>query len=424
MPVTRSQAAEAARGANRHGANRDAAHPVSRLPSHAYALADVVGALESADIPRLRAALDAADPALLNHPGPWRWYVDECFESSNYNGECFFETLYGAELMGDYPQTLLSCFTVTLVKRLAEIREPPPPSPFDPDDPVIAEMTAEDQEEMRRRAEEEMAHHLEWRERVRAHHDLHGPIDWWSSKDKDTWLKVYEVLVNHPKIDVNASRTEADLEAMSQTWSFMPKEQRPPLPTEQNGVENSLIDDMQTAWEYIFQHSGRHDSEADRAFHGQLLSILASTGKVDAERQAIVWAPQDYEKQQLGNTLESTMCWYTSVNMDAAPLHALLEHPAFLRPAQRILADEEYDRRDLWSEYGEDHFDFLDTALKGYVQRTQKVRVLARVRRIARVHIFLARWSADARLAAYAPDGAGAKRARKSFDATAAAAGW
>jgi hypothetical protein len=44
--------------------------------------------------------------------------------------------------------------------------------------------------------------------------------------------------------------------------------------------------------------------------------------------------------------------------------------------------------------------------------------------RVARAHILLARWSADARLAAYAPDGAGAKRARKSFDTTAAAAGW
>ena len=33
-----------------------------------------------------------------------------------------------------------------------------------------------------------------------------------------------------------------------------------------------------------------------------------------------------------------------------------------------------------------------------------------------RVHVFLSRWAADAREAAYAPDGAGAKRARLSFE--------
>ena len=55
MPVTRPQAAEAASGANRHGAT--GTEPASSLPSHALALADVVGALENADIPRLRAAL-------------------------------------------------------------------------------------------------------------------------------------------------------------------------------------------------------------------------------------------------------------------------------------------------------------------------------------------------------------------------------
>ena len=42
--------------------------------------------------------------------------------------------------------------------------------------------------------------------------------------------------------------------------------------------------------------------------------------------------------------------------------------------------------------------------------------LLARVRAIAHVHIFLARWSADARVAFYASGGTGHARARASFD--------
>jgi hypothetical protein len=41
---------------------------------------------------------------------------------------------------------------------------------------------------------------------------------------------------------------------------------------------------------------------------------------------------------------------------------------------------------------------------------------LARMRGIAHVHIFFARWSADARAAAYAPGGAGHARALASFE--------
>ena len=42
--------------------------------------------------------------------------------------------------------------------------------------------------------------------------------------------------------------------------------------------------------------------------------------------------------------------------------------------------------------------------------------LLTRVRGIAHVHILLARWSADARAAAYAPGGAGHALARASFE--------
>jgi len=44
--------------------------------------------------------------------------------------------------------------------------------------------------------------------------------------------------------------------------------------------------------------------------------------------------------------------------------------------------------------------------------------LLTRVRGIGHVHIFLARWSADARAAAYEPGGAGHARARASFEAS------
>ena len=46
----------------------------------------------------------------------------------------------------------------------------------------------------------------------------------------------------------------------------------------------------------------------------------------------------------------------------------------------------------------------------------RRKHLLARMRGIVHVHIFLARWWADARAAAYAPGGAGHARARASFE--------
>ena len=187
MPVTRPQAAEAASGANRHGAT--GTEPASSLPSHALALADVVGALENADIPRLRAALDAADPALLNHVGPWRWYDYDARPDNqssynnqrSYNGECFFDTRYMVELMGDYPQTLLSCFTVALVQRCGERNGESPSLAVDPADHLIRRLD-------RRAASVASLLRKPAREAREARSspgtEMHGPIDWWSSKDK------------------------------------------------------------------------------------------------------------------------------------------------------------------------------------------------------------------------------------------------
>ena len=425
MPVTRPQAAEAASGANRHGAT--GTEPASSLPSHALALADVVGALENADIPRLRAALDAADPALLNHVGPWRWYDYDARPDNqssynnqrSYNGECFFDTRYMVELMGDYPQTLLSCFTVALVQRCGERNgESPPASPTNPADHAsFADLTGEQQEASRRCYENQLEQAREARESRRAHREMHGPIDWWSSKDKGTWLKVYEVLVNHPKIDVNVGRTQEEVEAMSQTWSFLPEEDRPALPTIMHMEPASLEDDTQTAWDYIFQHSHHEEVETNKVFHGQLLSILAATGKLAVEHEVKRWQDADYEIEELGNHLESALAW-VNYRKCSDPLWKLMEDPRHLPHARAVLRERK-TRPDLgWVS------DELADELLIALTYTQAVRVTVRVRRIARVHIFLARWSADARLASYAPDGAGAKRARQSFDAITTAAGW
>ena len=72
-----------------------------------------------------------------------------------------------------------------------------------------------------------------------------------------------------------------------------------------------------------------------------------------------------------------------------------------------------------------DYPEQLRQAVKKCISKAARECILTKfIPLVARVHIFLARWSAgDAPQDVRAPDGAGGQRAQQSFDATAAAAG-
>ena len=420
MSVTSSQATEIASGANHNGVNSATngtrkMYPndlndtltATRLPSHAHALADVVSAIERADVPALVAALDEADTELLNDVGPLRWYknfyhengytdMDRSIDKSS--GEAFFNASFESDQHGGYPATLLSCLAYALM-RFQSTSDPPRLSHLEP----------------------------YWRDHHRAEHSrLHAAFlarteeaAWWiRAVDRATWLKVFETLVNHPKVDVNARRTHEQIEELRHTWSFLPEDERPPdLPTDWYDDDAAIWDDQMTTWDYLFQTGHPDDDAPTWKFVADLATILARSGKLDPRHVTHNRDRNHGELQNLGGLVMSAMRLYCLERVHFEPLDALLEHVAYF-PQARALQLEASSPQGVWGDDAP-----TATRIEEGIARTRRA-LLRRWCRAARRITFLARWWADARLAAYAPDGAGAKRAQQSFDAITTAVGW
>ena len=241
------------------------------------------------------------------------------------------------------------------------------------------------------------------------------PHAWWlRCHDRETWLEVYKTLVNHTKIDVNARRTWEQVQAMRQTWSFVPEDERPPnLPTVEHDPNADIWDDQMTAWDYLFQNSTNDDDAATKKFAADLARILAQSGKLDVKHITCNRKPNDGDLQHLGSLVKGAYLIYQR-DKHFGPLDALLERVAYFPQARALLAE-------LTAHGGTD--EPAAERIQEGIKRTRRA-LLPRWRRAARLSTLLARWWADARATAYAPDGAGAQRARSSFEATTAAAGW
>ena len=232
----------------------------TELPLHATALEPVVRALEDGDVPALVAALDAADADLLNHPGPSELAVrlNRLTYSRFTSGFDFFDT-HKFQLsqwegeVGIYPTTLLSCATVMLTTMVATGNMPRDTHPF------------------------------------RQHNTA-------------LLLKLYKVLVNHPKIDVNAVLSDEAYEALIER----------PL-TEVQHFKDLMREgkhhDRMTAIEYALSKDGAYINHASanilagnpdvvRLPHNGLgdnsvVFILMMSGKLDYTRNVIAWGLWD-----------------------------------------------------------------------------------------------------------------------------------
>lgn len=379
----------------------------TRLPSHAHALADVVSAIERADVPALVAALDEADTELLNDVGPLRWYKNffhengytDIFRSVNKSGgEAFFNASSESEQHGEFPGTLLSCLAYALMY-----------FKHDQDPPELSHMSQRWRDH----------HHAEFLKRRAQFLERTEEEAWWiRAVDRATWLKVFETLVNHPKIDVNARRTHEQIEELRHTWSFLPEDERPPdLPTDWYDDDAAIWDDQMTTWDYLFQTHHTEDDAPTVQFMADLATILARSGKLDPRHVTHNRDRDHGELQKLGGLVMSAMRLYCLERVHFEPLDALLEHVAYF-PQARALQLEASQQDGVWGDDAP-----TATRIEEGIARTRRA-LLRRWCRAARRITFLARWWADARLAAYAPDGAGAKRAQQSFDAITTAVGW
>jgi len=364
------------------------ATPVTPVPEPARALADVVHAFESADVAALNAALDAADPELLNRVPQIK---DAQFCSATlqdgqlmtrhkFDGPCykFGEASFFGILTEDFddyepsfgqnPLNLIACATFVLTE-----------GRFD-------------------------------------------QTEWITKHTDDEWVAVYSALVNHPKVDVNAATVYKDFMAQNDQLSTEVRAQHVG-----DVVFCEIYDDCLAPLDYCLLNLHQRlaalpydavQTHASKRWVGVFHALL-STGKVDLEREHHFYQNDAYLS--------------AGVPMGAI---CFLRLPHVTQTAFDLYDAEVLNPREClewctkgtagWTaEYKGDYPEQLRQAVKKCISKAARKFILTKfIPLVARVHIFLARWSADVRLKAYAPDGAGAKRAQQSFDATAAAAGW
>ncbi len=379
----------AAESENANNANNTT--EVTPVPEPARALTDVVRAFENADVAALNAALDAADPELLNRVPEVKeaevidfdpyYDIDDGFFGININ---WIDEPGDAEC-GHMPLNLFACATYVLTA---------------------------------------------------GRFDEH----WWMNKHTtDAWIAVYTALANHPKVDVNAANKYED----HLKHSAQLKEEAEAIvagmdPEAAFKVAHGgayILDDCLTPLDYCITNLQRRlqhlpydavQSHASSRWVGVLRALL-STGRVDLRRDHHWYRGDAYESDgtplkaicnmRLMSVVQPVLDKYDALTVIIPGLMKQMKEAA----ANALLPNRTQEE----VRYEGNYMQQLLPAFKKRIGKEIRKDILTKfIPRVARVHILLARWSADARLKAYAPDGAGAKRARRSFDATAAAAGW
>ena len=364
------------------------ATPVTPVPEPARALADVVHAFESADVAALNAALDAADPELLNRVPhisdagfcPTTIQDGQAMTRHEFDEPCYKfgeASFFGVQhedfddwdpFFGQVPLNLVACATFVLT--------------------------------------EERFDQTEW---ITKHTD-------------DEWVAVYSALVNHPKVDVNAATVYEDFVAQSDQICMEVKAQHVG-----DIVFCQIFDDCLTPLDYCLLNLHQRlaalpydavQTHASKRWVGVFHALL-STGKVDLEREHHFYQNDAYLSAgaPMGAICFMRLPHVTQTAFDLYDAEVLNPSGCLERCSMRIST---------WpAEHKGDYQEQMRQAAKKCLSKEARKFILTKfIPLVARVHIFLARWSADVRLKTYAPDGAGAKRAQQSFDATAAAAGW
>lgn len=349
-------------------AGRAPVRTMTHIPPSVLGLTEVVRAFENADVAALNTALDQVDPAVLN----WLPRMKTCRLLGDNTKE--YEYALFDALALDWPHieasplTLLSCATFVIAGG----------GPF--------------------------ASGNKW--------------SWVNARTDDEWLAVYTALVNHPSVDVNTALEVEDVLADQEAYA---QEYR----NAGGGGDEfpHLHDECLSAWDYCWSannHALREGDWTDPASQDTLqmrmLCALARSGKLNIERKthiAMNWTSPLDRDDVISTTLYNGMF---------AAVHDLLSLGDEIVPiAAKALR--------LGRENGPycHHYVQLESdpagnvalkAVAARITRYKRDKLLAYIRCMVRLRILLARWWASARETAYAPEGAGAKRARVSFDAS------
>ena len=359
------------------------------VPELARALTDVVRAFENADVAAMNAALDAADPELLNRVPEVKAAEVIDFDPDYDVDDAFFGVNdyqlddYDHE-RGHMPLNLFACATYALTAGRFDDHE------------------------------------------------------WITKHTTDAWIAVYTALVNHPKVNVNAATEYEDhvehsaqlqVEVKAIVAGMDPKD------VTFQSSDSYIIDDCLTPLDYCITNLQERlqrlpydavQTNAPSRWVGVLRALLSS-GRVDVKRDHRWYNNDSYVND--GTPLKA-ICNLRLMNVVRTVLDtydvAVVNPPGLMRQIKEAAAHTTSQSRTQEEvQYEGNHLEQLIAAFRKRLGKEIRKKLLTKfIPRVARAHILLARWSADARLKAYAPDGAGAKRARTSFDATAAAAGW
>ena len=327
----------------------------THIPEHGAALADVVAAFERCEPEALVAALDNADSALLNYIPVHFGNRDPPLPAAVI-GSCYFNAIRETSTPGTRPTSLLSCATYVLATQ-------------------------------------------PW---------TCGPTYTWLHQwSNDSWMATYSALVFHPKIDINAHKSEEqddnDFEAWVQVHGG-------------HGVcmHDTGFSDYMTPFDYAFTAHLRQKRAGDPMadFTRRMLIVLASTGKVALWRGWMHWdisTPPHWQSYGEHNLLR---VMYEQGKDDVFLF--LLQNP--LSPHADLVTCLRYLLKHPTTRGGEHDYVFRRMLIGPRLRHVQRQAVLHRLCKFARWYILLMRAWADARHRLFAPGGEGHKRARLSYE--------
>jgi len=347
---------------------------ITRVPKWARALTDVVAAFEACDEHALKKALDAADPALLNHipavpedmplddPRAVKWYRENCFFNACTEGA-----------LGKRPLSLVSSAAYMLAHTWSK------------------------------------RHALK---RVTGYH-------------RDVWISVFQTLIEHKKIDLNAHRAFVQYIPVLRRG---PVDARPPsrwarrvsnvatavsfggFPGHlaQSDGERAFDDDGMRAWDYACRIRDVERHTENGGYARNVVSVMAQSRKLAPNTDDLA----DLFMLALPARPPVVPGYLFMDNRDFVCLLNQAEIPA-LRGLFRIVNTDAYLMDDV--PYRRQAVLHMRVNMATRWRTLQRERLLGCVRWIARAHILLARWAAAAREASYAPGGAGFERAQLSF---------
>lgn len=356
---------------------------VTRVPKWARALTDVVAAFEACDREALRRALDAADPALLNHiPAlPEGMSLDHPDAAKWYRENCFFNACTEFRL-GKRPLSLVSSAVCMLADAWSQKRP----------QHVLSRKTG-----------------------------LH----------RDEWIWVFNALITHEKVDLNARNPLGSVTyvvGMRDVWNNGQTDPQwrvrepPPEPVSEvgyfqhhalngGGLANALVDDGMRAWDYACLIRDQQRLSENGGYARNLVSVMVESGKLaftgaDVVDLMLLALPNRawLDNNHMIMNLNSSLFMSALPQVELGPMRTLfftVETSGWQSPLRPTWWNQA-----IW---------YMRLHMREHWKVLCRKQLLGCVRWIARAHILLARWSADARLTSYAPGGAGFERAQRSF---------